>query len=385
MQLFRLLVVFVIVVLGGHISYSQNDNLDLLLKHRENAASFREYLELAVDPTYISGTRFFDYHSGIKKAYLFNGNFQLPFTIGGKKYCFGKKKSWYHAFQFTPEIKVRIFQNDTTFKDKSKPVRTPSYIPKISYFLTNTKYWSQEHTKHNFYIGVSALHHSNGGDGWEFEYGGDSTVNIYDGSFSESLYFQVAIGGLISTQKEYTGRLNRLHHAKTKKGQLVVESADKRDLKLGWKITSEFHPRYFANQKFYDAQVYGGNRVVFSLFHQLAHQYDEFHFKSGKWLASKNPFIQEFCRFSLHLEYITDLTFRSGNLIESEKIKLSDASKRLNISLSFYKRILHSKNLAVFAQLAYYGSDNYNIYFQQSSFTARCGLAFAFFEYRMVK
>ena len=36
---------------------------------------FQKDLEQITEPSNLSGTKYFDYHSGIKKAYLFNGNF----------------------------------------------------------------------------------------------------------------------------------------------------------------------------------------------------------------------------------------------------------------------------------------------------------------------
>lgn len=376
----RVLGLLVLSICISSVVSGQTDTLQKIINDRQNSSEFRDYIELLNEPTNISGTRFFDYHSGIKKAYLFNGDFQMPFTIGGNRYISGKRRSWFHAFQFVPEIKVRIFQNDSAYMDKSKPVRTPSYIPKISYFLSNEKWWNPKSSR-QFYLGFSALHHSNGGDGWEFNYGYDSTVNIYDGSFSESLYFQVCIGGLIRKELNYQGKKNRLHHNTMQKNQKVLENAEMQLHKLGWKVTGEFHPRYFANQKFYDSQLYGGNRIICNLFYQTAHRFDEHHHKNGIWHKINTIGVKENYRFSFQVEYITDLSYRSGDLIQSEKIKFTDASKRLNVCLSFYKRLFDSHFLSAFAQLAYYGSDNYNIYFQQSLFTARMGLAFAFFEF----
>jgi hypothetical protein len=91
--------------------------------------------------------------------------------------------------------------------------------------------------------------------------------------------------------------------------------------------------------------------------------------------------IKETNRLSFNFEYITDLSYNAGGYNNLEKIKFTDVSKRLNISLTYYKRFLDSKYPALFAQLAYYGSENYNIYFQKSSFQARIGLAFGFFKY----
>ena len=77
--------------------------------------SFGNCLQSLVEPSTVSGTKYFDYHSGIKKAFLFNGNFNIPYLIGGEKLMIGKNKRFFQVFQFLPEIKVRIFQNDSIY------------------------------------------------------------------------------------------------------------------------------------------------------------------------------------------------------------------------------------------------------------------------------
>jgi hypothetical protein len=302
----------------------------------DNYDDFQKTIEGSLNPSMLSGTRFFDYHSGIKKPFLFNGNFNYGFTIFGKQ-----KKSFIHLLQFNPEINIRIFQNDVAYFDKSKPVRTPSYIPKISYYFSNSKLWDTN-KKSSLFFGVKALHHSNGQDGWEFDYT-DSVVNIYNGSFSESLFFQILIGGK-------TKLINN-------ENNLVY---------FIWKSGFEWHPVYFSNEKFHKFGLYGGNRLLFNSFFQF---------------KKRNDFLTQIEKFRIQLnaEYISDVSFYKGNLKHSEKIKLNEFDKRLNLSLSGFYNLTKLNHIAVFCQLAYFGSDNYNIYFQQSMFVARLGLAFGNF------
>lgn len=350
-----------LLCLTNIIVFGQLDQNELLDKTNLNH-SFGNCLQSIVDPSTISGTKFFDYHSGIKKAFLFNGNFNIPYLITSEKLIVGKNKRFFQVFQFLPEIKVRIFQNDTLYNDKSKPVRTPSYIPKISYFFTHQKYWNKER-KLNLFAGLSALHHSNGQDGWEFD-SNDSLVNIYNGSFSESLYFQFIIGGKI-VKRNWKNTRSLI---KDKKNIFIPLKSRS----FSWKSGFEWHPVYFANQKLHQTGLYGGNRIFASLLLQ------KIKILNPKLADSFNG--EENARWMLNLEYITDLSYYAGNNKVRTLIPFFEAKKRLNIYITYYKKLLHSANFSFFAQAGYFGSDNYNIYFQQSAFIARTGLAFGHFN-----
>ena len=345
--------------------------------------SFRSFIEMSGDPTEISGTKFLDYHSGIKKAYLFNGSFRFPFTLKCQKKNFNKPSNFLHLFQFFPEINVRIYQNDSLFGDKSKPVRTPSYIPKISYFISHSDFWERSN-KTNYYLRISALHHSNGEDGWEFDYP-DSLVNIYDGSFSESLYFQASVGAVKNTTSQKIPRKNLLVHKNNIKQKWnYLKNNEASHNKFFGTLGFEFHPQYFSNEKFFESQLYGGNRFFFRFNFQRSHSYKNYYKQGNQWITNGKSYIKEAQRFMFHASYISDLSYRYGSQTKSTKIPLLEAKKRLNLTLSFYQSILNTNYLAFFAQLGYHGSDNYNIYFQQSNFIARMGLAFGIFEHRLL-
>ena len=72
----------------------------------------------------------------------------------------------------TPQIIIRMFDED------SFPIKTPSYIPQISFYYLASK---KKSLKYTVYFGRIA-HHSNGQDG-EF-YNLDNTINIKNGSFA---------------------------------------------------------------------------------------------------------------------------------------------------------------------------------------------------------
>lgn len=375
----RIFTAYLLLFLPGAAFLSQTDSLNYLLVSRKNAVHFRNTLELISEPATLSGTRFFDYHSGIKKTYLFNGDFQLALTVGGPKYRSGKKIRFVHALQFIPSTRVRLFQNDTTFQDKSKPVRTPSFYPRVYYFFSPEKLWNTTN-KYNFYFGIGAAHHSNGQDGTEFVDFTD-TVNIYNGSFSESLIGHFVAGGTITLPSKSLDPAKRLAKKRMKR-KILTELPVRKANSLNWRLIYEYHPSYFANQKFYVHGVYGGNRVITHFFWINSRHSMVYHRIGSNWKPSTEAYLKESFRLSLIAEYITDLSYNSGGYNHLEKIPLGMARKRLNISFTAYKRILDAKFPALFAQLAYYGSDNYNIYFQKSLFQVRAGLAFAFFEHR---
>ncbi len=375
-------------LLGLNRFFAQNNSLDSLMNSRQSASQFRDVLELISEPATISGTRFFDYHSGIKKPYLFNGEFQLALTMGGPSYFTGRKYKWVHALQFIPCTRVRLFQNDTTWMDKSKPVRTPSYYPRVYYFFSPEKLWNPLR-KHRFYFGLGVAHHSNGQDGTEFVDFTD-TVNLYNGSFSESLIVHGLVGGnSFLGEKRRTGefyqkRMQRLETRKAQKNAVYVYADPvSHSNMLNWRLLYEHHPGYFANQKFQEHGVYGGNRLI-AQFSWINSRTVVYHYCEEKKELAREVFKKEFFRLSLNAEYITDLSYNSGGYLHLEKIPLGLLRKRLNVSFTVYKRFLDSRFPALFGQLAYYGSDNYNIYFQQSFFQARFGLAFAFFEYKRI-
>jgi hypothetical protein len=235
-------ILFLFTWLISTVLYCQDNFIDSIKKVYASSENFQETLELSQEPSTISGTKFMDYHSGIKKAYIFNGDFQMGITLGGESYISGRKRAWFHALQFVPAARIRILQNDPQYNDKSKPVRTPSFNPRFYYYLTNEHFWND---KRKIYLGTGIGHHSNGQDGTEFVDFTD-TVNIYNGSFSESLINYFLIGGncrFISEKFRYEGN-------KIKKNKSNFALNNSNILNINWKLGFEYHPPYFANQKF---------------------------------------------------------------------------------------------------------------------------------------
>ena len=88
-------------------------------------------------------------------------------------------RSWHVALFLTPKIILRMFA------EESAPVRTPSYMPRLTTF-----FWFEESaTGPTAYFSAAFLHHSNGQSG-EF-YNADGSHNHDTGSFGTN-YFEFA-------------------------------------------------------------------------------------------------------------------------------------------------------------------------------------------------
>jgi hypothetical protein len=96
------------------------------------------------------------------------------------------RPSWPVAFVLTPKIVVRMF------REKSVPVKTPSYMPRISVYFWFQRYLPDTPT---VYGSVTLSHHSNGQSGPFFDTSGD--INHETGSFSTNyLEFSAYVTGL---------------------------------------------------------------------------------------------------------------------------------------------------------------------------------------------
>src|SRR5690606_26833618 len=86
-------------------------------------------------------------------------------------------------------------------------------------------------------------------------------------------------------------------------------------------------------------------------------------------------------RHILNGSFALDKNYYRGEISSLRKVSFFDLSKRLNINYTCYYMIGESKYSALFAQIGYFGSDDYNIYFNESYFNLRTGIAFAFFNH----
>jgi len=209
----------------------------------------------------------------------------------------------------TPQIIIRMFN------EESYPIRTPSYIPQISfYYLANKK----EALDYLVLFGKIA-HHSNGQEG-DF-YNADNTINVQSGSFATNfLEF-----GFLKTSYS-----NKLKAIKTIKSSI------------------ELHPKEWMLQEM--RGQYSGLRWHNS-------------FTSFKFPLKEDD--NGKAKFSLKAE--TTLMLDNFNNLDFFDIN------RLNASFTFYYLPKFLEDIGLFVQL-YHGYDYYNINYQHQMSIIRFGL-----------
>jgi len=205
----------------------------------------------------------------------------------------------------TSQIIFRMYNED------SYPVRTPSYIPQVSfYYLVDNHLPNSKLT-----IFGRFAHHSNGQDG-DF-YNEDGTINLLSGNFATN-YFEVGIIKAIQNK-----RLNAIQF---------------------FKSSFEVHPKEWMLEDLHG--MYSGFRWHNS-------------FTAFKLTENKKP------NFSLKVNtmYMLD-SINNWNFIDI---------KRLNASLTFYYHPKFLDQIGFFVQL-YHGRDYYNIYFDEELDVIRFGI-----------
>ncbi|WP_457617609.1 hypothetical protein [Lutibacter sp.] len=209
----------------------------------------------------------------------------------------------------TSQIIIRMYN------EYSYPVRTPSYMPQISfYYLTGDK----KSVKHTTLFGKIA-HHSNGQNG-DF-YNEDGTINLLTGNFATN-YFEL---GFIHTN------FSESHNA----------------VKF-FKSSLEVHPKSWMLKELHGK--YNGFR-----WHNT--------FKAFKLPLSSSK-ADEKPNFSLKAE--TTWMFDAVNNWDTFDLN------RLNASLTFYYHPTFLEDIGFFIQF-YHGIDYYNIYFQNQLDIIRFG------------
>jgi len=205
----------------------------------------------------------------------------------------------------TSQIIFRMYNED------SYPVRTPSYIPQISfYYLVDDHLPTSKLT-----IFGRLAHHSNGQDG-DF-YNEDGAINLLAGNFATN-YFEVGVIKAIQNK-----RLNAIQF---------------------FKSSFEVHPKEWMLEDLHG--MYSGFRWHNS-------------FTAFKLTKNKNP------DFSLKVStmYMLD-SINNWNFIDI---------KRLNASLTFYYHPKFLDQIGFFVQF-YHGRDYYNIYFDEELDVIRFGI-----------
>jgi hypothetical protein len=315
-----------------------------------------------------------------KKNFVLDADLQIPISFGGKRFGLNE-------VEVIPRFQVRIFHNDPNVPygpngDVSLPVRTPSAMPGAAYYHSFRSWWEKEKFPFRF-IGLYAYHHSNGQDGYELDTtNNQKRVNVYNGNFSEDLVFEFMIGGRIKSIANDKPLLsesnkNKVHDNKPGK-QIFIKRANEQE--FYWKLSYEWHPQALSNTVFDSLHMMGRHRINIRSALIFLPTFSEYIGDGTQWCNIVPEKRYERWRITGNLSYILDGDYYRGDVANLEKINFFNLNRRLNFWVTGYRVIGHSGNAAVFAQAGYWGSDNYNIYFNESLWQFKFGLAFAFFD-----
>ncbi|MBD0778399.1 hypothetical protein HPE56_11395 [Maribacter sp. ANRC-HE7] len=211
----------------------------------------------------------------------------------------------------TSQITIRMYN------EESYPVKTPSYIPQITfYYLMGDKNLEDHYT----FFGKFA-HHSNGQDG-NF-YNTDGNINVQNGNFSTN-FFEL---GLIKTSFSKTLNASKF-----------------------FKSSLEVHPRSW-------------------MLDELHGKYSGFRWHNA-FFAYKLP-VKMGHRGSVRADFSlkAETTWMIDNINDWDTFNF----KRFNIGLTFYYHPKFLEDIGFFIQL-YHGMDYYNIYFQHRLDIVRFGI-----------
>ncbi|MDN5202524.1 hypothetical protein QQ008_14145 [Fulvivirgaceae bacterium BMA10] len=404
------LALFILILGFPFPSYSQKDSLSVNPLKEEIPSFPKEFEEIGLlrfkanhfyhkliqitEPGVVSSLWDLNDNSSNKNSYILHGDIYLPVGMGGYGWRIGNKII--HTLQFIPQVKVRILRDDQTLGDISLPVRTPSFIPRIVWNISNTKFWKYHEMKWSYYGAISAFHHSNGQDGNEFNR--DGSINTYNGNFGEDVAFEFRIGGtkafLIRSIKARKGMKNlrflrKSYHnldsirirkeARASKKTRLVNVPYNYINEVNHRIAFEWHPKGLSNRAFKQYDLYGRYRINYLFNFRKIKKYQSVFFNRGNkerhTLGDRRW--EESYRMSIKASLIAG-TLQTGNINSLNDAKIED---RLNLHVSFYWMFKGSNNAAIFMRGSYMGSDEYNIYFQDRVWLGRLGLAFGFFNH----
>lgn len=269
-----------------------------------------------------------------KKSYILSADIQPQFVIGGE---------WMPIpVHLTPRFKARIFHNNPETNDSSLPVRTPSFMPGLTAHIPLQNY-SDEPEKIK-YGSIAVFHHSNGQDGNEFNQ--DNTINLYNGNFSTN-YIEPALHYRIRKYADL--------------GQTTCDDPSPNYMEYYFKLGMEKH---------------------FVTAEKLKPTYGDYRFNlTANWISIKN-YCDLINKKQISSSYYREkhrIVFNSTIIAGNREGELNSFKKRINVNLSYNWRIPSSPNTALFLGTGYYGSDPYNIYYQQSYFFIHAGLSLGFF------
>ncbi len=392
-------------------------NIGEQIDNRFKSLSFFNIMTSIAEPSTISPLANYtiNLNGRNKKPSVIDADIQIPIALGGKRWY---TNNFLHTIHLIPQFKIRLFLNDGNAPgsadgrikgDISLPVRTPSYMPRITYYFSPRNWFYVRDTSFengaplyrqtSTFFGISAFHHSNGQDGPEFyddpsirvhnaEYG---DINVYNGNFGEQVVFELIYGGIrdyrarAPTREPLTGESGPVEKI-TSNIMLPEFPYNKR---LYWRASLEIHwPDILTNQDFLEYNLYGRFRLNLQSGLSWIPAFREFvRSTASESNGQANNYIQvtpfqakERFRLVGNFQYILDPEYNDGNLVAQESVPYLDF-RRLNLYGTLFWRMNGTPSTALFLQAGYWGSDQYNIYFQQSIMQFKAGIALAFFKY----
>jgi hypothetical protein len=308
-----------------------------------------------------------------KKPFYMIAQINTPVPIGGK-WAKTVKSGLRFALFFHPDFEIRLLRNDPSRGDSSTPIRTPAFKPGFTLFVTQRKLWDNRADKH--YFALKIYHNSNGQDGTHFRPQDGGYYNRYNGDFSDLIIFQLIYGGFYSIDHIPVDTALHINH--NRYNRVLYTSSN-----FYWKGSFTFYPPRFIDSVLNAQSMYGKYRTEAQLGWILAPVYQEGikGRQDSRFVPMYKPEKRERFRVYLDMEYIWDLPYRTGPIQDLQNVKIYDITKRLNISLTGSYRIWGTPFAGLFCQIGYYGSDPYNVYFQQSMFFVRAGLSAGFLVY----
>jgi len=384
---------------SGKVDSNQLSEIEQRLDYRNSSLDFHNTMRRIAEPSTISflglDHTFQLDRSQQKKMFMLNADVQMPITLGGKVWYTGAKKGnpAFHTFHIIPQFKVRIFQDDPKFDDRSFPVRTPSYLPGITYFYSKKKKWTPRSKDENglvnnyqkgIFYGLRIFHHSNGQDGAEFT--PDGELNVYNGNFGENIIPEFIIGGVRESKTaKLGGRFFDFSRIKAVEKFLGPESLVP-NRHMYWKLGFEPHIKEVfgfetTSPPFDSLDIYGRYRLNGQLGVAIIPSFVELLKIGDTEVVVAKEREKEMLRLILNFNYILDRKYYGGGINDLKKIGFFNLKKRLNLYATLHVRIIGAQHASCFIQFGYFGSDNYNIYFQQSLFHLRAGISMAFYKY----
>lgn len=368
------------------------DHLPSVPTNREVSFDFHATMLHLAEPSTVSSTptrNTYHFH-GLpqKRPLIMSVDSRMPFALAGKNW-YSQRTGLFYTLHAIPQYQARIFRDMPAQGDSSRSVRTPSYIPGFNLFVTHRSMWGKDSNfkklgtiKQHHYFMIRGFHHSNGQDQPELTEQG--IVNTYNGNFGEGVVFELGAGGY------YTKQTNR-HDSLTRKRLFFYPGQFKyifqKQYNAYWRAGYEYHPyiteRIRSNPVYDQYDLLGKNILRLQMGFISCPKTTEYGIdRQGNFSLIESHEARERWRVVFNARYIADRKLNTGSIYDLQPVGLGNLGRRMNVDLTFYKKTYGNEFAAWFGQVGFYGSDPYNVYFQQSVLFYRIGIAWSPFKFK---